>query len=80
MEPSKKLWEKIGRKQPEVNLRLTKGIREEVFSLTNIINVLSGMGVNFSNYRNMAIQDKRMRKVIKSCFEVIIHQNRKEHV
>ena len=27
----------------------------------------------------MIIKDKRMREVINSCFEVIIHQNRKEH-
>ena len=38
------------------------------------------MGVYCTKYRNMIIQDKRMRKVIKSFFEVIILQNRKEHV
>ena len=78
---STKIYGKIfSRKQTEVNLRLTKGMREEVISLTKINNVLSGMGVECRNYGNVIIQDKRMRGVIKSCFEVIIHQNRIEHV
>ena len=68
------------KKQPEVNLRLTKGIRGEGISLTKMKNVLSVMVINCSNYRNMIIQDKIMMEVIKSFFEVIIHQNRKEHI
>ena len=74
------MWEKISIKQPEVNLRLTKGMREERMSLTKMNNVLTGMVVTSSNYRNMIIQDKRMMEVINNCFEVIIQQNRKEHI
>ena len=55
-------------------------MREELVSLTKISNILSGMGANCSNYRNMIIQDKRMREFIKNCIDVIIHQNKKEHV
>ena len=81
MKPSTKNYgEKISKKQPEFNLRLTKGMREEGIYLTKMNNVLSGMGINCSNYRKMIIQDNRMIEVIKSWFEVIIHQNRKEHV
>ena len=81
MKPSTKIYgKKFSSKQPEVNLSLTKGMREEGISLTKMNNVLSGMGVNCSNYRKMIIQDKIMREVIKSFFDVIIHQNRKEHV
>ena len=55
-------------------------MREEGIFLTKMKNVLSGMGVNCTNYINMIIKYKRMREVIKSYFEVIIHQKRKEQV
>ena len=71
------MWEKISIKQPEVNLRLTKGMKEEGMSLTKMNNVLTGMGVNCINYRNTIIQEKRMMEFIKDCVEVIIQQNRK---
>ena len=48
--PSTKIYgKKFIRKQPEVNLSLTKGMREERISLTKMNNVLSGMVVNCSN-------------------------------
>ena len=80
VKPSTKSYgKKFSRKQPIVNLSLTKRMRKEGFSLTKMKNVLSQMGFNCRNYRDMIIQDKRMREVIKSCFNVIIHQNRKEN-
>ena len=40
---------KLSRKQPEVNLRLTKKMREEGIYLTKMNNFLSGMGVKCRN-------------------------------
>lgn len=67
------------RAQPETNIQMIKSARETGVNLAKARDFVTGQGMVCMTYRNMMIQDTKMRTIADSLSESRLRENRRKH-